>query len=855
MLKKLDFKACTISLSTQKKVQLAFGSLAASAFALILLMDYRLAYASSSIEEPVKACVLQSSPFLSSSLREQYAQCLGWQSNASDEICQGSYNDIAIPEVPEGQVRIEANAVSFYAKGRSKLEGNVNVQESKRQVSAQTAYIYRDARTNKVTRVELLGNVRYKEPGRLMVAQKATINPLDNSGRVDNVLYRLDTRRISSRLPAWGRAKYVERYPNQDYFLKLASYSTCAPKDKAWEIQAKEISINHAKSTGTARNATLRLYDWPVLYTPYLSFPTTKARKSGFLLPVYGYSNVGGFDLGLPYYWNIAPNYDAKIIPHIYSRRGVMMGGEFRYLSRHSQGRFEGHILPKDRAFKRFVNDNQAQFPSLRGQSSNRWAVSLKDSSFLSPGLHFGLNFQEVSDDYYLQDFSTNLAVSTQNQLLRRSDLTLSTEHWTMRGLAQSYQTLHPINQSVISNIYQRLPQLSAKGTYYDLPFGTNLDLLGQIDNFRWPAQDPNHPQGPRAHLSPILSLLKYTPWGYLNPTVQLVENNYRVSYRQSSYQRSFNRLIPRYSLDTGLIFERFSSLFGQPYRQTLEPRMYYLYVPYHDQSSIPVYDSAYMIFNMEQLFRTNRFSGFDRIGDANQLAYAVTTRWLSEKTGKERASLSIGQLRYFSDRRVFLCYSATGICQQNPLTLGFLSPTAKYSPVASRLTFQLSPEWRFTGDYIWDGYTSSTNNAYANFQYQPVENHIINFGYSYLTNGDVTQVANSGVKDSSLNQATFAYAWPFNERWSSLGIYSYNISKRYGMMSALGIQYDSCCWAVRLMGGRTFKSLSPSTLAPQYNNNVFLQVLLKGLGSAASSNPTSILNAYLPSYQDVFRR
>jgi LPS-assembly protein len=854
IVKKIDFKACILRLSTARALQYTLFGLGFISLILVFVSRAR-ADNTTTIQESVQACVVDGSGRLTLSERNRYENCLGWQADSTYALCKGYYTPINMSSIPEGQVKIKADQASLYSEGRSKLEGHVEVRESQRMVNAQTAYLYRDPKTNQVSRVELFGDVRYSEPGRFMVASKAIINPQDKSGRVENVLYRLNTDRANATLPAWGKASFIERYANQDYLLNQATYTTCPPKDRAWLLSAKSIELNHAESKGVAKNAVLRLHDVPVLYTPYISFPTAKVRKSGFLIPVVGYSNVGGFDLGLPYYWNIAPNYDATITPHLYTRRGVMMGGSFRYLNERSFTTLGGQFLPNDRAFNRFVLDNEEQFPSLRGQSDNRWYASINNKTLLAPSTQLNVNFQEVSDDYYLQDFSTNLATTTQSQILRQADLSFSSEHWTLMGMVQGYQTLHPINQSTVSDIYQRLPEISANGTYANLPWNGTFNLLAQVDNYRWPAQNIPMPQGPRAHINPILSFSNYKPWGYITPSVQVVENNYSVKYTNNNQSDGFNRLIPRYSVDSGLFFDRSTLFMGDSYTQTLEPRLYYLYVPYHDQTPIPVYDSAYMIFNTDQLFRNNRFSGFDRIGDSNQIEYAITSRLLSDKKGGEKASLSVGQIQYFANRRVSLCYNLDENCVDNPLTLGYVSPYSKSSPIATRTKYHINPSWVLMGDYVWDPYTSSTNNGYLNLHYQPEYNKIISLGYTYLVNGDITRIANTPVVDNVLNQATLAYAWPLSDKWSTLGVYSHNISKRYSMMSFLGVQYEDCCWALRLMGGRTFKNLSATNLNPQYNNNVFLQVLLKGLGSAASSDPSTVINSYLPGYVDIFKR
>jgi LPS-assembly protein len=833
----------------------------------LFIVHHTRAHASQFIDEPVLACVVARDVDLTDAIRAQFSQCLGWKSDQSSPICLGAYQPLAVtPLSNPDEIRILADNVSFYRDQRSTLSGHVEIQQGQRVVNAQTAYVYRDSKTNQVTKIEFLGEVHYLEPDKLMIARKAVINPQDKSGETEDVLYRFNTGKSKAVLPAWGRASFIRRFANKDYLLRHATYTTCAPQDKAWDIQADSISIDDANAKGVARHAKLRIREWPVFYSPYLSFPTNKERKSGFLMPIVGMSNVGGFDFGVPYYWNMAPNYDLTFTPHAYTKRGVMAGGEYRYLTHNSRGIFSGSFLPNDKAYKHFLENNEVLFPRLQGNSNNRWSVGVLEQTRLTPNLQLNVNVQQVSDDYYLQDFSTNLATITQRQLLRQADLTYSTDNWIFRGMGQSYQTLHPVNETPISPVYERLPQLMARGYYYDLPFNANLNILGQYDQFHWPSDRWNNPlvgmpQGPRFHFNPILSVPVTKPWGYITPSVQFVENYYEVqnNYNVDNYYQwqrhvDFNRTIPRYSVDSGLYFERDLHLGGTAFTQTLEPRLFYLRVPYQNQTPIPVYDSGFMIFNMDQLFRTNRFSGFDRIGDANQLAYALTTRWLSEDTGIERANFSIGQIKYFSDRRVQLCQSPTGYCIDSPYTFGNLSSTSGTSPIASRAVYYFNPIWRITGDYIWDTATKATNNADLNLHYQPVENGIISGGYSYLVNGDITQVRHRASENNALHQAILAFAWPVSDRWSTIGAYSHNISKNYSMMSLFGMQYDSCCWAVRVLGGRTFKSLNAG-YEPQYNNNVYLQLLLKGLGTVANSDPYNILTTYIPGYNDPFRR
>lgn len=814
-------------------------------------------------------------------LQAQIADCLGWQTSAKPSFCNGSYSPLPIQSLPEQDaIELRADQILLHPNGHSWLQGHVQVQQNQRIVTARTARIFRNAQTHQIDRIDLESDVHLIEPGHLLIAKHVRLNPQDHSGYIQKAIYRFDTTRSAAVLPAWGSADWIRRFANENYHLHSATYTTCSPRDRGWKLEAKDIQLDRAAQTGVARDVLLRLGKVPVLYTPYLSFPTSRTRKSGFLMPLGGYSNVTGFDFAWPYYLNLAPNYDATFVPHYYTFRGVMLGGTTRFLTEQSSGVVGGSILPHDNAMHNFIVQNEEQFPVLQGTSLDRWSVMVRENTRISRNLTFDIDFQQVSDNYYLQDFSTNLAMSSENQLLRRGSLVYTTDHWLLAGMAQSYQTLHPINQSAVADIYDRLPQVLADGTYHDLPWNSDLHILSQFDYFRWNGSDHNIPNAARYHLNPILSVPNVKPWGYITPSAEVVENNYNLSSGQIPYAQgvdqsdAFNRVLSRVYVDSGLIFERDNAhLFHRSVRQTLEPRLFYLNVPYLNQSQFPAFDSAYMIFNTDQLFRTNRFSGFDRISDANQLAYALTSRWLSSATGAEKAKLMIGQIRYFSPRKVQLCHSPDGQCSDSPLFLGYTSPSDLWSPVAMNGVYALNSVWSASSDYVWDPATHATNNANVNLHYRADPERIISFGYNYLINGNVISAPGVPVNTATslhvgvplnnvtfvnnrpLNQVTGSYAWPMTENWSSLGVYSYNLSERYNMLAFFGLQYDSCCWAMRLIGGQTFKSLSPNSLAPEYNNNVYFQILLKGLGSVATSNPVTTIQSYLPGYRNIFAR
>lgn len=803
--------------------------------------------------ETIKACVWSNSPVLSNEQRQHIANCLRWRTQPLG-LCPGNYAPIPISGLQPGKIKIQADKVSFASSGRSKLQGDVQVEQNDRVVTADTAYIYRSQNNNKIDKIVLLEDVTYREPDRLMLANKATIFVNSRSGIVEKVLYRFNLNRMAAILPAWGRALKVIRKPNQDMVLQEATYTTCAPTDNAWEIQAKQIELDNAKHQGVARHARLRVKDTTVAYVPYLSFPTSNQRQSGFLMPIKGYSNLGGYDMATPYYLNLAPNYDATIVPHLYTLRGLMVGGEFRHMNDYSKSYFSGHILPNDRAFRKFKNENRQTYGGLNFDSNTRWSGVVRNETFITPNLRFHANVNQVSDDYYLQDFSSNLSVATARQLLRQADITYNTEHWLLSTMVQSYQTLNPFNQTPINSIYQRLPQLLAKGHYGDLLFDSLLDVHAQLDYFVWPDKSRQTVQGGRTYFNPVWTLPYNQSWGFIRPTFDVVQRNYRLSNNPMPVTNNISSTIGRASVDGGLYFDRYYNAYNQSWLQTFEPRLFYLYVPVQDQSAIPVFDSGNMIFTYNQLFRNNRFSGNDRIGDANQLSYAVTSRFINQGTGTEVAQLSAGQIRYFRKRSVLLCYPGDLNCISNQQALGFLNPNSRSSPAVVRGVVRLMSRLSMTGDYVWDPATRSTNNAHVNMHFETGENKLFNIGYSYLVNGDLTRVANGLPQTNALNQISTSFAWPLNDYWSAFGAYSYNLSKHYQMMTLVGIQYDTCCWAFRLTAGRNFYSLN-ERLLPQYNKNVYLQILFKGLGSVATSDPSGTIQTYIQGYQDLFHQ
>ena len=441
---------------------------------------------------------------LTPELRERISTWLDWQDfnsvgcgvqkgvKGKYNACGGLYKEPVLegfsPQLPtQNDARVSANEARIQAEGQSTLVGDVVVVQPEKQMTADTAYIYRDPQTKQITQIDLFGHVSFREPGRVMYGTEGHYLPKTEQGYLNNALYRISLAKpqqleSSELLQAWGRAVSVER-DKQIYYLKDATYTTCPPKDSAWHVKAKKLKLNKETGRGEASHATLNFKDWPIFYFPYYNFPIDDRRQSGFLVPSTGYSNNLGISMSAPYYWNMAPNYDLLLTPSYYSLRGFDLKGDFRYLTEKSDGELVLSGLPNDQKFEQFVQDNESETGDL---SNNRYEVFFKDKTSLNSNLSINARYHLVSDDYYMQDFGSTVGETTENQLLQQADIDYQDEHWTSVAMMQHFQTLQPFNQTYTEDVYSRYPSWSLNGYYGDLPKGLNFNINNQYDNFVW---------------------------------------------------------------------------------------------------------------------------------------------------------------------------------------------------------------------------------------------------------------------------------------------------------------------------------------------------------------------------------
>ncbi len=798
------------------------------------------------------------------------AQQLGWISRpkSPDSLCDGYFYEPKNirdhpmpPPYKNTSTQITAQGPSILSKtGTSILQKDVRVRQTGRLTKADKAYIFRNQKTGKITHIKLVGHVRMQEHDKLLVSKQTSLNLQNNSAQSNDAAYHITQKHQAN---SWGVAKKIHRLSNGNLILEQATYSTCSPLKPSWQISAKHITLDHIKERGSAKNVVLKVGKLPILYSPYLSFSINNTRKSGLLFPLIETSTRSGFTIKLPYYWNIAPNYDLLTTPVYFAKRGFQINTLFRYLTKSSQGNLYASYLPNDKEFQRFKNDTFNEFPApinptyqpyidqLKNSQNDRGYFAFNNYTRINADWKMGIQLNYVTDAYYLRDFGATINQVIANQLLNQFTLNYQNLHWNVTLLAQAYQTLHLIDQSnnPTVNQYMRLPELDAFADYPNIFSDIDFNLMMQAVNFQYhsifPPTTDQLPVGQRYHMRPTLSRSIHWASGYITPSLSLDSTAYHVTRSQGPQLRSSDRNLPIINIDTGLYFDRLFHFQKNEYTQTLEPRLFYLYVPYENQDRYPVYDTQLLPFTYGQLFAFNRFTGFDRLENANQLSFGITSRILDSNNARELLKANVGIGYYIDPPRV--CLSPN--CHTD---------NEHWTPIATELTFYPTSRWSISGDFSWDAPRSQTNNIQLNVAYTRDGAHIIGGGYTFVH----AQPNTSGTHQISFNSDSalyhFYFAWPLTSRLSTVGYFYYNATDKRPENYFAGIQYDTCCISFRFIIDRTYLGAQPlasgTRSSNQYSTNYIFQVQLKGLGSAGNTNPYAMLQNAIPGYHDPFK-
>jgi len=642
------------------------------------------------------------------------------------------------------------------------------------------------------------GHVRYQDRGLLLAADKAQGTTTPNASTLDQVRYQV----LSSR--GNGTADRARLLDADHAALDRVSYSTCDIDDRRWELRARDMSLDQDQGVGRAHDVTMRWGDVPFLWLPYARFPIDDRRQSGFLYPSLGSSNNGGFDMTLPYYLNLAPNYDATLYPRLIWDRGLMLGGEFRYLTDTQRGKVEFTSLPHDRAANR--ERGYFHFENY-GVLSSHWGVSV--------------NLNDVSDDRYFEDFGNTLTTVATSLLPSSAYLNGRGSWWSASIGGDRYQITDP-SLSDLSEPYQRLPRATFEGEH-DLAGPLRVGLDGEFVAFhksctREGGSKVCPTNGQRLDLYPYLALpLEGASW-FLRPELGVRSTRYDLDPGNDAIAGSLSgtspqRTVPIASVDAGLVFERDAHLFGEDMQQTLEPRLYYLRVPYRDQSDLPVFDTQPISFDFGQLFRTNRYTGADRQTDANNLTLALTSRLLESDSGVERVAASLGQIRYFDDQRVQLPGQ----------------PPTDYagSDYVGQLDLRLSERWRLSLAEQWDPNRDRSDLGTFSLQHRFGREGVLNLSYRY--------------RRDFLEQADIAALVPLNERWRLVGRWNYSLRDDKTLEGFFGVEHDDCCTAWRILARHYVHNVAGDS-----TNALYFELEFKGIGALGQKTDDFLRRAIL---------
>jgi LPS-assembly protein len=702
---------------------------------------------------------------------------------------------------PSDELPIQAEAGRLDSSPtESLLEGDVKLSRGDQRLRAERISLERPA-----NRARADSGFVYGDPRQALRGQQAEVDLNAETGWFRTVDYYLPARN------AQGSAAEVRTDRRQGKsWLEDATYSTCRRGHEVWELRVRSLKLNETTGRGTARDIVLAFRDTPVFYFPWLSFPITEERQSGFLVPRQGYASETGFDLSVPYYWNIAPNRDMTLTPRLMAERGLLLGVEYRFLEHWHQGQLEFEYLPDDRRY-----------------GGARGSFNAIDRAAPLPNTYTDLRYEYVSDDSYIRDLSNSLGFLTPNYLERHLEARYYGDWWQALVRVQGFQILNPAIFSLTGNPYQRLPQLLFDGAWPTGAGGFSYQLHGEIVNF----QQSDVVTGIRLDLWPTVGWTLEQPWGYLKPQAGFRYTTYQLDPVEPDASDAPSRALPVLGLDSGLMFERplqLDWLGVSSGIQTLEPRLFYLYVPYRDQDDIPLFDSSQMDRDYDWLFRRNRFTGADRMGDANQLTTALTTRLIDGPSGQERLRASIGQIQYFEDRRV-------------PLYPDAPPETADNSGLIARGLVNLSSRWTAQAVVQLEPDSSDMQRTALDLRYYANPRQLVNVAYLLdryqpdLSLGD------------QIHSVDVSLLWPLAPQWRVLARWNQALNVDRNLESLAGLEYEDCCWAVRTVA-RQYRN---SPLETEAQTAFYLELELKGLSRVGNSLENVLRNSIL-GYQTI---
>ncbi len=718
-----------------------------------------------------------------------------------------------------GPIDVTSDQATLGVDGNATLKGNVEAHQGERQIRADE--VEYDSRSGAM---RSNGHIDYQDP-LVHVTGAAGSYSAASGAEFRDAQFNLRQR------AARGSAQDMALTPEGQLRLKGVTFTTCPLQDESWHIKANSIVLDTHDKLGTGRDARVDFMGVPLLYLPWLSFPLSNERKSGFLFPSIGNTSINGVQLSVPYYWNIAPNVDFTFQPILYSKAGIDLGGDFRQMTESQRGELEWNYLPYDKAY---------------GASRSR--VQLTELADLPWDWRLDVNAANVSDRQYFEDFSNGPEGASTAFLERRATFSYRSEHWSVDAEAQEYQTID-YTLAEPDRPYARLPHIGVDAADTLGPNGVlHYGFYSELVNFRHAETPEPVTTGWRGDVMPLASLDLTGPGYFVRPAFAWRGTQYELdTLGPGQVKRSPSRTLPITSLDTGLTFDRPAGSRAQR-RLTLEPRIMYLDVPYRSQDQLPVFDTAIPDLNPVQLFRTNRYVGADRVSDANQVSVGLTSRLLDAQSGQQYIAGTFGQTYYFETPRVTLP-------GETPLTAG-------RSDWVVQLSLAAFEDWSADAGVQWDPQNQRSERSTVNVQYKPRPNALINLAYRYERFTTTTELIPETVNGSEqlvptqvqqgYDQVELSAAWPIKRSWEVFlkEVYALRDPQQPNggeLERFIGFEYRACCWRVRLGARRYVNSHDPNA---GQTTGVWLQLELAGLagvGSASDAFLREEIRGYTP--------
>ena len=752
------------------------------------------------------------------------SQCMLGVPSFDRPLVEGDANDLP--------VTITADSAKGNYPDNATFTGNVDIQQGNSRLRADEVQLHQkqpEGAAAPVRTVDALGNVHYDDNQVILKGPKAW----SNLNTKDTNVWEGDYQMVGRQ--GRGDADLMkQRGENRYTILENGSFTSCLPGSNTWSVVGSEVIHDREEQVAEIWNARFKLGPVPVFYSPYLQLPVGDKRRSGFLIPNAKYSTSNYFEFYLPYYWNIAPNMDATITPHYIHKRGnIMWENEFRYLTQAGSGLMELDYLPSDDVF-------QDEHPTEGDK--HRWMFYWKHAGVMDQVWRFNIDYTKVSDPYYFNDFDSKYGSSTDGYATQKFSVGYAVQNFNATVSTKQFQVFSSQNTST----YGAEPQLDVNWYQNDVgPFDTRV--YAQAVHFVNTNSDM--PEATRVHLEPTINLPVSNDWASLNTEAKVMATHYQqknVDWYNTRYntdlEESVNRVLPQFKMDGKLIFERDMGLLADGYTQTLEPRMQYLYVPYRDQSKIQNYDSSFLQSDFSGLFRDRTYGGLDRIASANQLTTGVTTR-VYDDAAVERFNVSVGQIYYFTESRT----GDDDINWEKDNKTGSLV-------WAGDTYWRMTDRWGLRGGVQYDTRLNNVATSSSAIEYRRDEDRMVQLTYRYASpeyiQATLPNYATREQYKEGISQVGGAASWPIADRWSIVGAYYFDTNTSKPADQMVGLQYNSCCYALRVGYERKLNGWDTENSQSKYDNVIGFNVELRGLSSNYGLGTQQMLRSNILPYR-----